>query len=107
MRKIDNLLFFYELYLEGLDERNLLQWSMVLDVRSEIEKYLKRKKEVPSAARRVINRLDEILKRKLSRAYSYVNFERLREMQFPKPSPELWWYYPEHFSYQNIHLQTV
>ncbi|WP_457569208.1 hypothetical protein [Desulfurobacterium sp.] len=107
MRKIEDLLFFYELYLEGLDERNLLQWSMVLDVRSEIEKYLKRKKKLPYTVKRAINRLDEILKRKLSRAYPYVNFARLREMQFPKPSPRLWWYYPEHFSCRNIHLQTA
>ncbi|WP_456395282.1 hypothetical protein [Desulfurobacterium sp.] len=107
MRKIEVLLFFYEFYLGGLDEKNLLQWSMVLDIRSEIEKYLEKKTKLPYRERKLLNRLDGILKKKLLKAYSYVSFGRLREMRFPRPSPELWWYYPEHFPRQNIHLQTV
>ncbi|WP_456437132.1 hypothetical protein [Desulfurobacterium sp.] len=107
MRKLENLLFFYELYLEGLDERNLLQWSMVLDVRSEIEKQLRRTKRVPFHLRKSLKQLDKILKGKLVKASSDVNFGRLREIQFPKPSRRYWWYYPEVFSCSHLQLQSA
>ncbi|WP_457567583.1 hypothetical protein [Desulfurobacterium sp.] len=107
MRKLESLLFFYELYLESLDEDNVLQWSMILDVRTEIEKQLRRVRSVPASVRKTLFRLDKKLRKKLIKARSEVNFERLRNMQFPRPSSGFWWYYPEVDSLSRAQLQSA
>ncbi len=93
--ELDNLLFFYELYLSTIDEENHLQWSLILDVRTKISKELRKFGKIDSDIIKRLNILDKELKGKalLLNKNERSNLIRLRKVRYSKPPKSFWWYY--------------
>ncbi|SNR77843.1 hypothetical protein [Desulfurobacterium atlanticum] len=92
-RKLDNLLFFYELYLNGIDEENYLEWALLFNIRTKIEEEIRKNRNISNAYMRKLSTLDNELKEKASFYSTKVLCSRLRKMTFPKPPKKYWWYY--------------
>jgi len=92
-RELDNLLFFYELYLNGIDEENYLEWSLLFDIRTKIEEKLRKNKNISNLYMEKLSALDKELKNKAKFYNAKILCSRLRKMTFPKPPKNYWWYY--------------